>query len=408
MRPLIDRRILLGVTGSIAAYKSADLASKLTQAGAQVDVILTGAALQFVSPLTFQSVTGRRAFTDEDLWGREGHVRHIGLGVDADLTIIAPLTANTLAKLAHGLADNLLSLTALAATCPLMLAPAMDGGMFTHAATQANLALIRQHGAIVVGPEEGHLASGSHGVGRMVEPGELLGHIRLALSRGGPLHGRKVLVTAGGTQESIDPVRMITNRSSGKQGYALAQAALDLGADVTLVSAPVGLPEIVGVRRVEVRSAQEMLDSVLAALPETDVLVMAAAVADFRPANPASEKIKKGDAMPEIRLERTADILLEVAKSRDQSGWPRLVVGFAAESSHLLENAHAKLEAKRLDMIVANDISAPDAGFGFDTNRVTLLEVDREPQPLPLMSKEGVGVSVMERVSELLLAREQV
>ena len=300
------------------------------------------------------------------------------------------------------------SLTALAATCPLMLAPAMDGGMFAHAATQANLALIRKRGAIVVGPEEGHLASGSHGVGRMVEPGELLGHIRLALSRGGPLHGRKVLVTAGGTQESIDPVRMITNRSSGKQGYALAQAALDLGADVTLVSAPVGLPEIVGVRCVEVRSAKEMLDSVLAALPETDVLVMAAAVADFRPANPAGEKIKKGDAIPEIRLERTADILLDVAKSRDQSGRPRLVVGFAAESSHLLENAHAKLEAKRLDMVVANDISAPDAGFGFDTNRVTLLEVDKEPQPLPLMSKEGVGVSVMERVSELLLARDQV
>lgn len=402
MTPLKDRRILLGVSGSIAAYKAADLASKLTQSGAEVDVILTQAALQFVRPLTFQSVTGRRAYTDEDLWGREGHVQHIGLGKEADLMLVAPVTANTLAKLAHGLADNLLTLTALATTCPLMLAPAMDGGMFMHEATQANLEQLRQRGAIVVGPALGHLASGLMGLGRMVEPQEILGHVRLILSRNGPLRGRKVLVTAGGTQEAIDAVRVITNRSSGKQGFALAQAALDLGADVTLISAPVGLADIVGVQRLQVDSAQEMLDAVKAALPGTDVLVMAAAVADFKPFEPVKEKIKKDSGLQEIRLEPTQDILQEVAKVRKQSGWPRLVIGFAAESSDLVENARAKLEAKRLDMIVANDISAPDAGFNVDTNRVTLLEPEAKPQPFDLMSKEQVAEVVMKRASELL------
>ena len=263
--PLSEKRILLGVTGSIAAYKAAELASKLAQAGAQVDVLLTQAALQFITPLTFQSVTGRRAFCDADLWGSEGHVQHIGLGKAADLLVIAPASANTLAKLAHGLADNLLSVTALAAACPLLVAPAMDGGMFTHPATQANLEILRQRGAIVVGPAQGHLASGLTGVGRMVEPFELLGHIRLALGRSGALAGRKVVVTAGGTHEPIDPVRAITNRSSGKQGFALAQAALDLGAQVTLIAGPVSLSTPQGAERVDVQTAEEMLQAVLLA-----------------------------------------------------------------------------------------------------------------------------------------------
>lgn len=402
MNPIGDKRILLGVTGSIAAFKAADLASKLTQAGAQVDVILTPAALQFITPLTFQSVTGRRAYTEADLWGSQGHVQHIGLGKSADLLLIAPASANTLAKLAHGLADNLLTVTALAAACPLAVAPAMDGGMFTHPATQANLEILRQRGALIIGPAEGHLASGMTGVGRMVEPLELLGQVRLLLARGGPLRGRKVVVTAGGTQEPIDPVRVIANRSSGKQGYALAQAALDFGATVTLISGPTSLVSPTGAQRIDVRTAQEMLDAVLEVLPESDMLLMAAAVADFRPVQTATQKIKKEGGVPEIRLDHTPDILRAVAQAKVKHGWPRLTVGFAAESQRLLENAAAKLQAKKLDLIVANDISAEDAGFAVDTNRVSLLYPDGRCEALPLMSKEDVAVAILERLIPLL------
>lgn len=400
--PLQNRHILLGVTGSIAAYKAADLASKLAQAGALVDVILTQAALQFITPLTFQSVTGRRAYVDADLWGSEGHVQHIGLAHQAELLIIAPASANTLAKLAHGLADNLLTVAALAATCPMMLAPAMDGGMFAHPATQANLEVLRQRGARIVGPALGHLASGMIGLGRMVEPAELLGHVRWVLGMGGPLAGRRVLVSAGGTQEPLDPVRVIANRSSGKQGFAIAQAALDLGAQVTLISGPVSLAAPVGVERVDVQTAQQMHDAVLERLPQTDALIMAAAVADFRPADPAEDKIKREFGAPQIRLEPTPDILQAVAQAKSRHGWPRITVGFAAESQDLLKNAAAKLQRKKLDLIVANDIRAADAGFGVDTNRVTLLFADGRSEPLELMSKEQVAALLMARVSELL------
>ena len=259
-----DKHILLGVTGSIAGYKAADLASKLAQASAQVDVILTGAGEKFVTPLTFQSVTGRRAYTDQDLWGNEAHILHVSFGKSADMLVIAPCTADTIAKLAHGLADNLLTVTALAATCPLLIAPAMDGGMFDHPATQENLAKLKERGVIIVGPAEGHLASGLTGTGRMIEPAEILGHIRIVLGRKGKLAGKKVLVTAGGTQEALDPVRVITNHSTGKQGYALAQAALNSGADVCLITAPTALTPPVGARVVNVNSAQEMLNAVLA------------------------------------------------------------------------------------------------------------------------------------------------
>lgn len=405
--PLQNKTILLGVTGSIACYKAADLASKLAQSGALVDVILTQAALQFVTPLTYQSVTGRRAYGDADLWGSEGHVQHIGLGKGADLLCIAPASANTLAKLAHGIADNLLCVTALAARCPLLVAPAMDGGMFSHPATQANLETLRQRGAAIVGPAEGHLASGLVGIGRMVEPLEVLGHIRLALARQGPLAGQRVVVTAGGTQEPIDPVRRITNRSSGKQGFALAQAALDLGAEVTLIAGPTHLPAPVGVRRVDVVTAQEMLDAVLAELSQASALVMAAAVADFRPVSPAGEKIKKEAGLPEIRLEKTPDILAAVAVHKTATGFPRLLVGFAAESQQLLENARRKVDVKQLDFIVANDIRAPGAGFSVDTNQVTLLYAGGRTESLPLMSKAEVAEVVMERVVEQLASLER-
>jgi phosphopantothenoylcysteine decarboxylase/phosphopantothenate--cysteine ligase len=399
---LKDKNLLLGVTGSIAAYKAADLASKLAQEGSHVDVILTQSALQFITPLTFQSVTGRRAFTDEDLWGREGHVRHIGLGKAADLLVIAPLSANTMAKLAHGIADNLLTVTALAARCPLLLAPAMDGGMFAHPATQANLETLQQRGAIVVGPAEGHLASGLSGVGRMVEPQELLGQIRLALSKGGPLQDRNVVVTAGGTEEPIDPVRAITNRSSGKQGFTVAQAALDRGAQVTLIAANTQLPTPAGARRVDVRTSEEMLAAVLEAVSQADILIMAAAVSDFRAANPSGEKIKREKGIPQVELERTPDILAAVAAQRSSSSTPRIVVGFAAESQDLRQNALAKLHAKKLDLIVANDITASDAGFAVDTNRVTLLDAGGGEEDLPLMTKAEVAENLLERIVAML------
>lgn len=400
--PLEDKNILLGVTGSIAAYKAADLASKLSQAGALVDVILTRAALEFITRLTFQSVTGRRAYTDEDLWGAEGHVQHIGLAKKADLLVIAPATANTMAKLANGIADNLLSVTALAANCPLLIAPAMDGGMFSHPATQANLNTLRQRGAFIVGPAEGHLASGLAGAGRMVEPAELLGHIRWRLAQGGPLNGRKVVVTAGGTQEPIDPVRFIANRSSGKQGVALAQAALDLGAEVTLITAPTPLHTPVGARRVEVDTAEEMKAAVFAEIPQATALLMAAAVADFRPAGPAKEKIKRKTGVPDVQLETTPDILAEVAELKSKGKFSGIVVGFAAESQDLLENAQDKMRSKKLDLIVANNITAKDAGFAVDTNRVTLLDAGGNRQDLPLMSKTEVAGQVLERVVRLL------
>jgi phosphopantothenoylcysteine decarboxylase/phosphopantothenate--cysteine ligase len=410
MSILSGKRIVLGVTGSIAAYKAADLASKLTQAGAQVDVILTGSAKKFIAPLTFQSVTGRRAYTDRDLWGNEAHVLHVGLGHSADLLIIAPCTANTISKLAHGQADTLLTVTALAATCPLLVAPAMDGGMFDHPATQENLETLRKRGAYIIEPAQGHLASGLVGVGRLPETPELIGHIRLLLGRRGLLADRKVLVTAGGTQEPLDPVRVLTNRSSGKQGYALAQAALDAGAQVTLVTTPTALTPPTGAQVIQVTTASQMLEAVTGKFPESDVLIMAAAVADFRPRNQADQKIKKEGGIPQIELEATEDILKAVAGLRPVLGEAegskmkrkQVVVGFAAESQELLQNAANKLQSKKLDLIAANDISAGDAGFSVETNRITLLFADGRTESLSLMSKMETAEIIVERVAALL------
>ncbi|HMV97389.1 MAG TPA: bifunctional phosphopantothenoylcysteine decarboxylase/phosphopantothenate--cysteine ligase CoaBC [Anaerolineales bacterium] len=401
MSILSDKHILLGVTGSIAGYKAADLASKLAQSGAKVDVLLTEAGEKFVTPLTFQSVTGRRAYTDKDLWGHEAHVLHVSFGKTADLLVIAPCTADTIAKLANGIADNLLTVTALAATCPLVIAPAMDGGMFNHPATQENLAKLKERGAIIIGPAEGHLASGLVGTGRMVEPVEILGQIRMMLGRRyGKLAGKKVVVTAGGTQEALDPVRVITNHSSGKQGYAIAQAALDSGADVCLVTAPTALTAPVGARVVKVNSAEEMLQAVLA--ESADALVMAAAAADFRPKHIAKDKMKKRDGIPQIELEAAPDILKTVSGTPVEKKRFRVMVGFAAESQNLLENADEKLKSKKLDFIVANDISANDAGFAVDTNRVTFLFANGARENLPLTSKMEVAEIIIEHISRLL------
>ncbi len=421
---LQGKHIVLGITGSIAAFKAAELASQLSQMGAQLDVILTPAAEKFIAPLTLQSVTGRHAYTEADLWGGEAHVLHVGLGHTADLLVIAPCTANTIASLAHGQANNLLTITALAARCPVLVAPAMDGGMLDHPATRANLDALLRRGVYIAGPAEGHLASGLIGKGRLIEPPELVGHIRLVLGRSGPLAGRKVVVSAGGTQEPLDPVRVLTNKSSGKQGYALAQAAIDAGADVTLVSAPTALMPPVGARLVPVQTAREMLDAVLLESQAADALIMAAAVADFRPKRLAPDKLKTRDGIPQLELEATEDILKAVAARKrspelaahgpasPQGGamslgpsevhGPRVVVGFAAESRNLLDNAAEKLRSKNLDLVVANDITARDAGFEADTNRVTILHDNGEHESLPLMSKSEVAEAIIARIGGLL------
>ena len=404
---ITDKKILLGVTGSIAAYKAADLASKLAQGGAQVKTILTKAATEFVSPLTFQSVTGQPAYTDADLWGAQAHVLHVGLAHESDLLLIAPATAQTMFKLAHGSADDLLSLTALAVgsdpdSVPILIAPAMDAGMFSHAATQENLRVLSARGVVVIGPEEGHLASGLVSKGRMTEPLELVGHIRYQLSRGAALKDLHVVVTAGATQEPLDPVRYLSNRSSGRQGIALAQAVLELGAQVTLICGPTHLPLPVGVTNVSIRTAEEMKKATLDACKIADVLIMSAAVVDFQPAKYNDHKIKKSGGIPNLELVGTPDILKAVAVQRKELGFPRVVVGFAAESQDLLNNAQDKLKSKDLDLIVANDISATDAGFAVDTNRVTLLHADSNVEALPLMSKDEVALQILERIIPLL------
>ncbi|HCC79689.1 MAG TPA: bifunctional phosphopantothenoylcysteine decarboxylase/phosphopantothenate--cysteine ligase CoaBC [Anaerolineae bacterium] len=402
MTLLKDKHILLGVCGSIAAYKAADLASKLTQAGALVDVIITPAAEKFITPLTFQSVTGRKAYTEADLWGGQAHILHVGLSHATDLLVVAPCTANTLAKMAHGLADNLLTITALAARCPILIAPAMDVGMYTHTATQENVRILTSRGVTFAGPDEGRMASGLIGKGRMLEPADLFGHIRLILGKTGRLAGKHITISAGGTQEPIDPVRFISNRSSGKQGYALAQAALDAGAQVTLVSAPTGLVPPVGASFIPVNTAREMLASVLAASHNSHALLMAAAVADFSPKNTSDQKIKKRDGIPTIELEAAPDILGILSTPGYTQPKPKVIVGFAAESRDLLENAAEKLRTKKMDLIVANDISASDAGFGVDTNRVTLLHADGSSEDLPLLSKVEVSETIIERLATLL------
>lgn len=408
---LQGQHVVLGVCGSIACYKAVDLASKLTQAGALVDIILTEAATHFVSALTFQSVTGRAVYTDlwaapRDATGLPTHVAHVGLAESADLILIAPATADALARMAGGFASDLLSITAMAAACPVVIAPAMDGGMYESAAVRTNVLLLETRGFQIVQPEYGRFASGFEGRGRLPETGVLLSAARNALGRvNGLLRGRQVVVTAGGTREPIDPVRFIGNRSSGKQGFALARAALDAGAEVTLISAHTSLEPPHGAAVIPVETAAEMRDAVLSAARQTDALVMAAAVADFRPAQIAAHKIKKSrdnqDGLS-LNLTRTDDILLAVRSQRELSGFPRVVIGFAAESDHILDNARVKLERKALDLMVANDISAIDAGFEVETNRVTLLDAAGIVEPLERMSKQAVAETIIERLAALL------
>lgn len=393
--------VVLGVTGGIACYKAVDLASKLVQAGATVDVIMTEGATQFVTPLPFQTITKRPVSIDMFQLLRDTDMAHISLSARADVLVIAPATANTIAKIVHGLADNLLTSTVLATTAPLVIAPAMDADMWANPVTAENVATLRRRGATIVGPGEGRLASGRIGAGRLVATEEILAAIRQTLGRNGPLAGLRVVISAGGTQEPLDPVRHVGNRSSGRMGYALAEAARDYGAQVTLVTAPTGLPPVYGVDTVPVRTAAEMHDAVIDRLDSTDVLIMAAAVADYRPAHTAEHKIKKQDGELVLRLERTVDILAAVAKRRTGPADGKIIVGFAAETENLLENARDKLLRKRLDLLVANDVSASDSGFEVATNRVTLLTPDGAPDPLPLLPKEEVAERILDRVAAL-------
>lgn len=404
---LDGKRIILGVTGSIASYKAADLASKLVQSGVSVDVILTEGAERFVTPLTFQAVTGRPVYTD--MWktetggGLPTHIAHIGLAEGADLLVIAPTTAHHIAKLANGLADDLLCLTVLSARCPVIIAPAMDGGMYEHPATVENLRRLQDRGVMVIEPEEGRFASGMSGHGRLPEVPTLLGLIRHQMGREwGTLRDRRIIVTAGGTREAIDPVRFITNRSSGKQGYAVAQAALDAGAAVTLITTATGLPLPVGAQIIPVESAQDMLDAVLSCIPEANALIMAAAVADFRSEAIAEQKIKKGSKTLPLRLTRTIDILFTVGQQREQSGYPHVLVGFAAETQDLIKNAKAKLKRKNADYIIANDVSAKGAGFQSDTNIVTILGADGSTVSLAQQTKTAVAEAIIQRVAARL------
>jgi len=401
--PINGKRIVVGITGSIAAYKSADLASRLTKLGAEVNAILTEAGKKFISPLSIQSVSGKKAFTEQDLWGGEGHVVHINLARTADLLIVAPASANTIAKLANGIADNLLTVTVLAAVCPIIIAPAMDAGMYKNTITQKNINLLKERGFIFIGPAEGHLASGLNGPGRMVEPIEIVNTIRYQLSRANPLKSKKIVVTAGGTQEAIDPVRILTNYSSGKQGYAIAQAALDAGSDVTLISAPTTLAPPAGCTLIPVKSAEEMHTAVLKEIVDAQALIMAAAVADFRPKAIKSEKIKKDSGMDTIELKPTKDILKDVAVVKEKEKLDLKVIGFAAESKDLKVNAREKLNKKNMDMIVANDISDPQAGFGVDTNKVLLMYSDGSTEQLPLMSKNDVAEKVIQHLQSWLI-----
>jgi phosphopantothenoylcysteine decarboxylase/phosphopantothenate--cysteine ligase len=392
------KTVVLGVTGSIAAYKAVDLASKLTQAGISVDVVMTKAATEFVTPLTFRSITHRPVALDMFAPVAEFRPEHVALADRAAVVVIAPATANTIAKLAAGIADDLLSCTVLATKAPLIIAPAMDMGMYQNRVTQENLERLRSRGAIIVGPAYGRLVSGVIGLGRLAEVDEILGTIYQVLGREGDLAGRRLVVSAGGTQEPLDPVRYLSNRSSGKMGYAIAEAARDRGATVILISAPTALRPPVGVQLIPVTSALQMCHAVLEKAADADALIMTAAVADYRPATAAGQKIKRAPESLTLELVKNPDILSQVRG--------RLIkVGFAAETEDLLPNAKRKLEEKRLDLIVANDVTAADSGFAVDTNKVLLIDRSGEVEQLPLLLKSEVAHRILDKVSALLATR---
>ena len=393
MTNLDGKSVVLGVSGSIASYKAVDLASKLVQMNASVDVIMTSAAREFVTPLTFAAIVHRLVVTSMFEPQSELSINHVALAERADIVAVVPATANTISRIAHGMADDPISATVLATRAPVMVAPAMDANMYDSLATQANVETLLERGIHVAGPAEGRLASGLVGRGRLLETADLLGQIRVLLGKDGDLAGRKIVVTAGGTQEAIDPVRIITNRSSGKMGYAIAEAARDRGARPVLITAPSALADSVGVKTVRVDSALSMRDALDHECPDADAVIMAAAVSDWRVAEVAGRKVKKGDSDTwTIDLVKNPDLIAGISSEKI------VKVGFAAETESLVENAKSKMVAKNLDLIVANDVTASDAGFASDDNRVIILDREGGIDRLPLMSKYDVGVEVLNRV----------
>ena len=396
-------RITLGVTGGVAAYKSAELVRRLQTEGHTVQVVMTRAAREFITPLTFAALSGQKVITDLFTGGESGDanlesaIEHIAVAQRTDLLLVAPATADTIAKFARGLADDFLSTLYLASTAPVVLAPAMNVNMWQHPATQENIAMLRKRGVRIVEPGEGYLACGMTGPGRLAAQEEILKAVREVVEAQQDLAGETVVVTAGPTHEDLDPVRFIANRSSGKMGYAVAEAAARRGAKVILISGPTGLETPEGVERIDVRTAEEMLQAVQAQFSTVSIAIFAAAVADYRPAEPATAKIKRTKEALTIRLEPNPDILATMAKEKGD----RLVVGFAAETDHVAENARKKLAQKNADIIVANDVTAEGAGFDVDTNIVTIFSRDSRDLPLPRMTKAEVAQRILDEVLRL-------
>ncbi len=393
-------RVLLGVSGGVACYKAVELARLLGRAGAEVQVVMTEAATRFVGPVTFASITHRQVHTD--LFEEADRILHVRLGREADVVVVAPATANLVAKMAHGIADDLLTNVLLTATCPVVVAPAMHTEMWEHEATRANIRTLAERRVSIVDPAVGALAGGDEGIGRLAEPDEIVAAVTETLTHGRDLAGVRVLVTAGGTQEPLDPIRFIGNRSSGKMGYAIATEARRRGAAVTLVAAPTALEDPEGIAVVRVRTANEMRDEVVARFPDAEVVVKAAAVGDFRPRDPAPEKIKKDGAGPTIELVPTIDILRELGTIKTD----QILVGFSAETQDHLAGARKKLASKNLDLIIVNHVGAPDSGFEADTNRGVILGADGSEHELPLQLKSSVAREICDRVVAMLQARE--
>lgn len=391
---LKGKKIILGITGGIAAYKSAALTSLLIKAGADVQVIMTEHAKEFIAPLTFEALTNRRCLTDTFDRNHEYSTEHVALAKETDAVLIAPATANVMAKLAHGIADDMLTTTVLACDCPKIIAPAMNTRMYGNPATQENMKTLKSYGMTVIEPAKGRLACGDVGAGKMPEPEELLQYVLMACAYEKDMTGKKVLVTAGPTQELLDPVRYITNHSTGKMGYSIAKLCALRGAEVTLVSGKTSLTPPLFVEVVPVVTAEDMFQEVTARSSGMDIIIKAAAVADYRPKNVSDEKIKKADGELTIELERTKDILGHLGQHKEEG---QFLCGFAMETQNLLENAKEKLVRKNTDMIVANNLKIQGAGFGTDTNVVTIITKDGM-QALELMSKEEVAEQILNEI----------
>ncbi len=397
---LNGKKIILGVTGGIAVYKAADVASKLSQAGAKVTVVMTRSAREFVAPMTFEALTGNKVVTE--MFGPEAAdgVAHINLADEADLIAIVPATANILAKIAAGIADDMLTCIILASKVPVVVSPAMHHNMYINPVTQENLEKLKKRGFTIIPAAHGRLASGTLGYGRLPETSVILGTIQMVLGRNGDLKGKRVVVTAGGTQEAIDPIRFIANRSSGKMGYAVAEAARDRGAQVTLITAPTALTDPIGIEMVNIKSVVQLRDAVVKTTQKADILVMSAAGADFIPRTTANQKIKKSDAGLTLELVKAPDILSEIKEGKF------IKVGFKAETQNLVDNAKEKLYKTNLDLIVANDVTKAGSGFGTDTNEVTIIHKDGTTEALPLMTKREVADQILDRVVKLMVKKK--